>query len=118
MAEITILPSILDANDEDLTPVWGDDDESSVLPTLDVFFDSGVVELVHVGSVHDWLITQSFARFPMRQKVSAERFRDGLRADGELLALLKTTVGAASSDAGIIAACEGVNAYLKSLRAD
>ena len=117
MRKIIVHYSILDATDADLTPVWGDDDDSSQLPTLDVFFD-GIVELIHLGSVHEWLVTQDYARFPMRRAVRAAQLRDALRPDGELMELLGALVQSASQDSGVIAMCVRVAAYLQVWAAD
>jgi hypothetical protein len=115
MSNLTIHYSILDADAEDFVPVFGDDDESSSIPCLDVFFDSGVVDLVHAGVAHDWLSTPIYARFVIRESVDVNRLRSTLRPGGRLFRLFEAVHRAASKDDGLITACEGVYAFLGTL---
>jgi len=116
MSDIIIHYSITDAKDEDLVPVFGDDDVSSSIPCLDFFFNEGAtVELVHVGIIDEWVITSTYARFAMRRPFSATRLHDSLRPDGELLRRLQVAYRAASADTGLLSACSEIGAYLVEL---
>jgi hypothetical protein len=115
MSEITIHYSILDAEEEDLVPIFGDDDESSSIPCLDLFFDSGTLELVHVGAVDDWSVTSEYARFAMRRPVDARRLHNSLHPGAELLRRFEVAHRAALTDSGLIGACDEITSCLAQL---
>jgi hypothetical protein len=53
-----------------------DYDDSSLIPCIDIFFQSGIVELVHVPIAEPFLITPEYARFDARGPLNPDRLRE------------------------------------------
>lgn len=115
MTHLTIHFSILDAEDEDFTPSFRDHEIYSSIPCLDLHFQSGIVELVYSQVARPFVVTEEMVRFDACGPLSATRLQESLLPGGDLLQLLEEARHAASTDAGLLAACERVNAYLAGL---
>lgn len=117
MTDPTIHSSIADATRTDFQPLYGDDDGSSLIPCIDIFFQSGIVELVHVPIVEPFLITPDYARFEARQ-LNPDRLREGLTIGGALKPAIVAVRDSALNDGGLIAACTTLSAQLEILIED
>ena len=53
-----------------------DYDDSSLIPGIDIFFQSGIVEFVHVPIAEPFLITPEYARFDARGPLNPDRLRE------------------------------------------
>jgi hypothetical protein len=115
MHDLIIHNSIEDAQRDDFVPIYADDDEFSVIPCLDFFVESGVLELVHVPMVEHYVIFPEHVRFDVRGLFDPDILRRDLAVGGVLGKLLVELRRAALIDHGLLAACEACSTRLESL---
>jgi hypothetical protein len=76
---------------------------------------SGTVELVYSKVARPFGVTNEMIRFDACGPLSATHLQESLLPEGDFLQLLEEARHAALTDAGLLAACERVNAYLAGL---
>ncbi len=118
MNDLIIHHSIEDAEPADFSPIYGDDDDSTEIPCFDFFFESGVLELVHVPMPDSFVIMPDFVRFDARGPLDPNALRERLAVGGVLRNAIVEVRCAALIDRALLAACRAFSAELESLIED
>lgn len=116
MRDLFIHYSLLDAEEGDFAPIYGDDDESSLIPCVDVFYDTGVVELVHTGMSRPFVVTPDYVRFDARGPLDVLSLKSSLQPGQPLCVALAALCAAANDDTGLLAACDRMSELLEAFR--
>lgn len=85
------------------------------IPCLDFYFESGLLEPVHVSIVDPYAIFPKHARFDVHGPFDPDILRRDLAVGGALGNLLVELRRAALIDRGLLAACEACSIRLESL---
>jgi hypothetical protein len=114
--KILIHHSIVDAADQDFIPVYGESDEDTLLPCLDLFVRpegvEALVEMIHVPMVETFLVYEDRVRFDARGPREAEVLLNSLWEGAELYRLLADLRDSMVHDQGILAACHRIANHL------